>query len=124
MAMPGTSAYLDGVAQGVLRYQRCHACGQAQTLTRLACRCCGSADLRWADAAGSGTVYATTRVQRAPSDEFKALTPYTLVLVTLDEGPRVMAHGSTGLAIGDRVVAGLRPDTDMPLILFATNPVQ
>jgi uncharacterized OB-fold protein len=33
------------------------------------------------------------------------MAPYTLVLVDLDEGPRVMAHGSPGLVIGQRVRA-------------------
>lgn len=97
--------YLEGVARGVIRYQSCEGCGAAQTLTRYACMRCGSQRLAWRDAAGTGTVHAITAVMRAPSDEFRALTPYTLVLVDLDEGSRVMAHGLPGLKIGDRVRA-------------------
>lgn len=97
--------YLEGVAQGVIRYQRCEDCGAAQSLTRYACVRCASRRLAWRDAAGTGTVYAVTQVTRAPSDEFRALTPYTLVLVDLDEGARLMAHGSPGSKIGDRVRA-------------------
>jgi uncharacterized OB-fold protein len=51
-------------------------------------------------------VYASTRVERAPSDEFRVLAPYVIVLVDLDEGYRMMAHGTPGLAIGERVRAG------------------
>lgn len=98
--------YLDGLAHGVLRYQRCDACLAAQTLARHACRQCGATRLSWHASVGRGTVYATTVVTRAPSEAFRALVPYTLVLVDLDEGFRVMAHGSAGLAIGERVAAG------------------
>jgi len=51
-------------------------------------------------------LYATTVVTRAPSEEFRALAPYTIAIVELDEGPRLMGHARAGVAIGDRVVAG------------------
>jgi uncharacterized OB-fold protein len=123
MEMPMTppshaAPYLEGVARGVLRYQRCDACGAPQTLARYACRRCGRTSLSWVDSAGSGTVYATTVVTRAPSDEFRALAPYTLVLVDLREGPRVMAHGAAGLAIGDAVEARPLAHAGKHLIIF------
>ena len=101
----GAVPYLDGLERGVLRYQRCTACGAPQTLTRDACTACGAESPAWLDARGVGTVRAVTVVSRAPSDTFRALVPYTLVLVDLDEGARVMAHGEPGVAIGERVVA-------------------
>jgi uncharacterized protein len=97
--------FAQGLAAGVLRYQRCSACGSAQTGQRFACTVCGSQQLAWCDAAGSGTVHAVSTVHRAPSEAWRALVPYTLVLVDLDEGPRVMAHGVAGLSIGTRVQA-------------------
>jgi uncharacterized protein len=99
------SPYLDGVTEGVVRYQACQDCGAAQSLARFACQECRSSRLAWRDAAGTGTIYAITVVTRAPNDSFRALVPYTLVLVTLDEGFRLMAHGRDELKIGDRVVA-------------------
>lgn len=100
-----SAPYLDGLARGELRYQACLECGAPQTLARYACRACGSVRLEWRKATGRGTVYATTVVARAPSEEFRALAPYTLAIVELDEGPRLMGHATTGIAIGDRVVA-------------------
>ena len=97
--------FTAGLATGVLRYQRCAPCGAAQTGQRLACTACGSTQLAWCDAAGTGTVWSVSTVHRAPSDAWRAALPYTLVLVDLDEGPRLMAHGAPGLAIGMRVVA-------------------
>jgi uncharacterized OB-fold protein len=95
--------FWNGCAAGELRYQRCSACAALQTYPRAFCRHCGAADLRWQAALGTGTVYALTSVERAPSDEFRALAPYVIVLVDLDEGYRMMAHGAPGLAIGERV---------------------
>ena len=119
MTLPSHAApFLEGVARGVLRYQRCTSCDAPQTLARYACRVCGSESLTWLDAAGTGTVYAATVVNRAPSDEFRALAPYTLVLVDLQEGPRVMAHGAVGLAIGDAVSARALKHGDKHLIVF------
>ena len=52
---------------------------------------------------GAGTVSASTLVHRAPDDAFRAIAPYRLVLVELDEGPRLMAHADIGINVGDRV---------------------
>lgn len=112
------SPYAEGIARGMLRYQRCAGCGAPQTLARYACSRCGSTELAWLDSAGHGRVYATTEVTRAPSEEFRALVPYTLVLVDLDEGPRVMAHGEPGLSIGDAVSGRQLAHAGKPLILF------
>lgn len=103
--MSASSPFTDGLATGVLRYERCGACGRASTGQRFACTACGSARLAWHDAAGTGTVWSASTVHRAPTDAWRAEAPYTLVLVTLDEGPRVMAHGVPGLVIGQRVRA-------------------
>jgi uncharacterized protein len=110
--------FLSGLAEGVLRYQRCMDCEAPQSLARYACRHCGGEHLLWRDAAGTGTVYALTVVARAPSESFRALAPYTLALVELDEGPRLLGHATPGLAIGDRVVAGTFEHAGRRLILF------
>ena len=98
--------FTDGLQSHVIRYQRCNACGHAQTLARYACQRCGSEKLDWHDSAGLATVRARTVVSRAPSDEFRALAPYTLVIVELDEGPRLMAN-VLGAKPGD-VAIGMR----------------
>lgn len=97
--------FWEGCAAGELRYQRCRSCAAVQSYPRAFCLHCGAADLEWKAALGTGTVYALTTVARAPSDEFRALAPYVIVLVELDESVRIMAHGSPGLAIGERVRA-------------------
>lgn len=101
-----------------LRYQACLACGAAQTLRRFACARCGHEHLVWRDASGRGVVHAVTVIRRAPSDDFRALVPYTLVLVDLDEGSRVMAHGAPGVSIGQPVRAAFFEHAGRILVRF------
>jgi uncharacterized protein len=115
---PISRPFVEGLARGVLRYQLCAKCGAAQKLARYACRACGSARLEWRDSAGRGTVFAVSVVSRAPSDAFKPLVPYTLVLVDLDEGARLMAHAEPGVAIGERVAASFFEHDGRRLIRF------
>ena len=96
--------FWQGCAQGELRYQRCPDCGAAQLHARPFCARCGAAP-DWAASRGLGTVYAVTRVTRAPTPDFAQLAPYAILLVDLDEGFRMTAHGEPGLAIGQRVCA-------------------
>jgi len=115
----GSHPFTSALHEGVLRYQRCADCGHAQTPTRLACSRCSSAALDWQDASGDGAVVAISIVSRAPSDAFRPLVPYTLVLVQLAEGPCVMGHASPGMAIGDRAQAGTFPHGERQLLCFS-----
>ncbi len=110
--------FVQGLAAGELRYQSCADCGAAQTLAHYACQHCGSVALAWRTAAGVGTVYAVTEVKRAPSDEYRPRAPYTLVIVELDEGARLMGHAAPGVAIGQRVRAGFFEHLGRQLIRF------
>jgi uncharacterized OB-fold protein len=119
MSLRSVSApFVEGLQRGEIRYQACAACGAAQTLARYACRACGATRLDWRTARGSGRVYSMTTVARAPSDEFRTLAPYTLAIVELDEGPRLMGHASPDLAIGDTVLARFFEFGGRPLIRF------
>ncbi|RZT42092.1 Zn-ribbon domain-containing OB-fold protein [Cupriavidus agavae] len=113
-----TSPYTEGLAAGLLRYQVCETCAAWQPLQRHACGHCGSRQLAWRDSSGLATIHAVTEVFRAPTEAFQALVPYTLVLATLDEGPRVMGHADPGIAIGDRVRASVFHVDGQPLPRF------
>ena len=104
-ADPLAAPYVEGLWRGELRVQCCGDCGAAQSLARFACRACGSRQLHWRASAGRGRIHAITVVQRAPTDEFRALVPYALALVDLDEGARVIGHAEPHLSIGEPVAA-------------------
>ena len=101
-----------------IRYARCRGCGHAFYLDMRPCPRCGAAEPELLAAAGTGVVAAVTRVERAPSAEWSALLPYTIVLVDATEGFRMMAHAAHGVAIGDTVSARFRPVGDRLLPFF------
>ena len=101
---PAGPAQADWTRGGdAVLYQQCGACDHVWYFRRAFCPACGVSPPRDLKSAGLGSVHAGTVVHRAPTDEFRALAPYRILLVDLDEGFRMMAHGDLGLAIGDRV---------------------
>ncbi len=93
----------------VISYQACPVCKSAWYFRRRFCPSCGASDPATKQASGRGVVYAETLVHRAPVAEAREHVPYKIVLVDIDEGLRVMAHGEADLEIGDRVSAAFKP---------------
>ncbi len=77
----------------------------------------GRDDLEWVAASGQGTVYSVTVISPRPP-----LDPYNVVLVELDEGPRVMSRiegiAAAEVVIGMRVKARIGEDSGEPILLF------
>lgn len=103
------SSNLDWTQGGTaLHHQQCSACRHIWYFKRDFCPQCGHAEPTTHPAAGRGVVHAATWVHRAPSDEFRAIVPYQMVLVDMAEGFRVMGHAQIGVAIGDAVRCEVR----------------
>ena len=94
--------FWSGCNEGELRLQRCADCNHVQFFPRDHCLHCNSDHADWQVSKGIGTIYSVTRVERAPTGEFRALAPYSIALVDLDEGVRLMAHAHSALKIGDK----------------------
>ena len=103
-------------------YQHCSGCGRQWLFMRDFCPHCGLRDPLFRAAAGTGTVSASTLVHRAPDDTFRAIAPYRLVLVDLDEGLRLMAHAEPAVAVGDRVQGVVRTIAGRPMPFFSQEP--
>ena len=86
-----TMPFWDGIADGVLRIQRCEACGRHVFYPRAVCPHCTSGRLAWVEASGRGRVHSFTVVHRAPHD-YRDEVPYVVALVDLDEGVRMMTR--------------------------------
>lgn len=86
-----TRAYWAGLARGELLLQHCRDCGHVQFYQRALCGRCLGARLEHRPASGRGTIYSFSTVYRAPSPEFKDDVPYTVILVELAEGPRMLS---------------------------------
>jgi hypothetical protein len=74
----------DGCREGVLRAQRCSACGRFVFIPQPVCTHCQADALAWVDCRGRGTLYSFTTVHRPQRPEFAV--PYTVAIVELDEG--------------------------------------
>lgn len=98
------SAQADWTAgEPLLAYGHCATCGGRWLFPRAFCPYCGATGIRALAACGNGVVEAVTEVRRAPTPRWEALLPYTVVLVALTEGVRLLAHGASGLTVGDPV---------------------
>ena len=83
--------YFEEAKAGRLVYQRCGGCKAVISYPRVVCPSCMSEDLQFVPSAGRGTIYSHTTLYRAGHPAFADDVPYTIVLVDLDEGARVIA---------------------------------
>ncbi|HET8575974.1 MAG TPA: OB-fold domain-containing protein [Methylomirabilota bacterium] len=86
-----TRAFWAGLARGALLLQHCLDCGAIQFYQRALCGRCLSARVEHRPASGRGVIYSFSTVYRPPSAEFKEDVPYTVVIVELAEGPRMIS---------------------------------
>lgn len=85
-----TRGWWDATRRRRLVVQRCRACANAQHYPRALCTVCGSSDLGFDEALGTGVVVAATTVHRPPHPALN--TPYVIALVDLAEGPRMLTR--------------------------------
>jgi uncharacterized OB-fold protein len=125
-----TSApYWAGCAEGVLRLQQCNACQQYQFYPRIFCSHCGNNELQWREASGRGRIASYTVVQRGVSKDYPA--PYVVILVDLEEGPRMMSSlvetEPDSVAVGASVkveFAAWSEDTTVPVFRITEEEPQ
>ncbi len=86
-----TAAFWRGLRDGKLLLQHCAACRHVQYYQQPMGRACGSEDIEYRPAGGRGTVHSFSVVHRAPGPAFKADVPYAVLLVELEEGPRMIS---------------------------------
>jgi uncharacterized OB-fold protein len=91
--------------------QRCLDCERFQFYPRILCCHCGGRRLEWRAVSGRGRVASYTVVHRAVSAAYA--TPATILLVDLDEGPRMMSSlvgdDAAAVQVGDAVSVEFQP---------------
>jgi uncharacterized OB-fold protein len=75
-----------------LRVQRCSACGELRYPPRPMCPGCGSLDSTWERLSGLGNVYSWVVAYHPVHKLVVDKVPYTILLVQLDEGPRMVSR--------------------------------
>lgn len=83
--------YWRGIQGGKLLLQHCPACDHVQIYQQAICRECGSERLEHRASSGRAKVHSFSVVHRAPGPAFKQDTPYAVLLVELEEGPRMIS---------------------------------
>jgi uncharacterized OB-fold protein len=102
------ASFWQGLAQGEVRLQKCGTCGAHQYPAETFCYECGAQDLAWVAVAGEGTLYSFTVVHQLYHKAFKPFLPYTVAIVQMDEGPRMLS-AMLGLKRPARIGERVRP---------------
>jgi len=103
--------FWDGLTHGEVRLQKCAGCSAHQYPAESFCYACGAQALSWVRVAGAGTVYSFIVVHQQYHKAFQDFLPYTVAIVQMDEGPRMlcaMLGLQKPIAIGDRVQPCIR----------------
>lgn len=103
-----STPFWEGCNGEQLLLQRCTQCRHVFYFARRLCPACGGGELAWEASQGRGSVYSFSEVHVPfQGPEWASQLPYTVVLVDLDEGPRMLSRwlGPKGTtpAIGQRV---------------------
>jgi uncharacterized OB-fold protein len=80
-----TGGFFEAAARGELALRRCSDCDAVLHVPRMYCRYCRSWNGRWQTISGNATLHSWTTVVHQVHPAYP--TPYTLVLVDLDEAP-------------------------------------
>ena len=112
------AVFAEFLAQGRFKIQRSRTSGRYFFYPRVAEPGTGSSDFEWVEVSGRGTVYSTTVVRQKPP-----APSYNVVLVDLEEGPRVMSRidgiPPEQVKIGMNVKAQIiRDDAAAPILVF------
>lgn len=81
-----------GARQGELRVQRCSDCGSHRYPAARWCAECQGDRLEWVTVSGKGRIWSWCDFHRAYFEGFKAELPWRVVLVDLDEGPKLYSN--------------------------------
>jgi uncharacterized OB-fold protein len=109
--LPG---FFDALADGELLGGVCADCGQVLLPPRPACYACGSRAVDVEPQSPEGQIFSYTEVY-TPPPAFAADAPYTVAVVELADGGRLLgrvAADYADVAIGDSVVLTIRDPTE------------
>ena len=114
-----TAWFWDGLRAGTVLIPRCRPQGHHFFPPSPGCPECGSGDIDRVPVTGRGVVYSWVVVHRALDPAYVADVPYTVVAVTLEEGPRVFGRIENGpLSCGDPVIATIYDVDGVTLLGF------
>jgi len=84
--------YWEGAKRHELLLQKCQECGHYRYPPGETCPSCLSDRLEWVKVSGRGSVYTWTVFHQAYHPAYKDDIPYAVVVVELEEGPRMITN--------------------------------
>jgi uncharacterized OB-fold protein len=87
-----SAPYWAALDAGRHTFQRCRVCNNAWLPPRHECPRCLAADWAWEDASGAARLISWVVYHTAFHPAFKARLPYTVAVVELAEGPRLISN--------------------------------
>jgi len=81
--------YWQGLKEGKLQLQKCPACGKFRFPVYPSCPYCGQEGGDWHEVSGKGKVYSWITVHHPVIQELADEVPFTVIMVELQEGPRI-----------------------------------
>ncbi|WP_342640461.1 Zn-ribbon domain-containing OB-fold protein [Rhodoligotrophos ferricapiens] len=114
---PETVTFWEACNEHRLLIKRCGACGEAHYYPRALCPFCLSADTRWEQVEGRGTIYAFSVMRRSP-------VPFALAYITIPEGVSILTNivdcDLDRIEIGQSVRVVFKPADDGQLVAMFT----
>jgi uncharacterized OB-fold protein len=89
---PEMAPFFEAARRHALVVQRCTGCGALRFPARSICSTCLSREATWLPVSGRGTVFSFAIMHQAVHPGFAAETPYAVVVIQLDEGPRLLSN--------------------------------
>jgi uncharacterized OB-fold protein len=84
--------FWDGCKNHQLLLPRCNSCGHCWFPASATCPKCLSTEWKWTKSSGRGKIYSFGVYHRLYHKGFEAEIPYTVVVVQLEEGPRILSN--------------------------------
>ena len=85
-------AFWEACNRGEVVIQHCARCDVLRHPPRPMCPGCRSKELGWKKVSGLGTVYSYTVTHQAIHPSLRGRVPWTVIMVDLDEGVRMISH--------------------------------
>ncbi|MGW0862328.1 Zn-ribbon domain-containing OB-fold protein [Streptomyces sp. NPDC002611] len=91
---PDGAPFWEYAARGELRVQGCVECGELRFPPRPCCPHCQSFEAEWRLVSGGGRVWSYVVPHPPLLPDYAELAPYNVVVVELDEAPRIRLVGN------------------------------
>ncbi|MGX1562730.1 Zn-ribbon domain-containing OB-fold protein [Streptomyces sp. NPDC055506] len=100
---PSGAPFWEYAARGELRVQACAACGELRFPPRPCCPHCQSFEAEWRPVSGGGRVWSYVVPHPPLLPGYAELAPYNVVVVELDEAPRIRLVGNLVAGPGEPI---------------------